>query len=252
MPELLQISYSPWSEKARWALDVSGFAYTKRAYLPLLGEPALRRLLGQWRGPVAAPVLRDGERVIAGALDIARYAAEKTGNTRLFPKGEEARVLHYVALSNQGLAAGRALGLRRVLASPEALVELAPRQLQRLPRVAQAFSRVGVRYIYRKYGGHRNAPAVHERILTEALDALRFGLSETLSRAEPRTLLPELSYADIAMAQLLGSVRSPSDGPRMGPASRAAFESPDLAARYADLLGWRDALYAHHRRPRAR
>ena len=252
MPELLQISFSPWSEKARWALDVSGFTYTKRAYQPLIGEPALRRLLKQWRGPVSVPVLRDGERVIAGTLDIVRYAAAQTGDTRLFPKGEEARVLHYAALSDKGMEAGRALAMRRVIASPDALIELAPRPLQRLPRVAQALGGVGARYVMHKYGGHRDAPAVHERTLTDALDALRFGLSESESRAEPRTLLRELSFADIAMAQLLVSVRPPTDGPRMGPALRAAFESPELAARYADLLGWRDALYAHHRRPRAR
>lgn len=252
MPELLQISFSPWSEKARWALDLSGIAYTKRAYQPLLGEPALRLLLRQWRGTVSVPVLRDGSRVIAGALDIARHAAEKSGDSRLFPKGAEARVLHYAAVSDHGMAAGRALSMRRVIASPEALTELAPRPLRRHPRLAQTLAGVGARYVLRKYGGHRDAPAVYERTLTDALDALRSGLAESASRAEPRTLLPELSYADIAMAQLLVFVGPPSEGLRMGPAGRAAFASPKLADRYADLLGWRDALYAHHRRPRAR
>ena len=252
MPELLQLPYSPWSERARWALDLTGVAYTTRTYQPLIGELGLRRLLHKWRGPVGAPVLRDGPSVIAGGLDIARHAAARSGDARLFPPGEEARVLHYAALSDRGLSAGRALAMRRVLASPAAQIELVPRPLQRSPRAARALGALGTHYVLRKYEGDREAPAAYERTLTETLDALRFGLAESTSRADPRTLLAELSYADIAMAQVLVFVQPPSVGLRMGPACRAAFELPALADRYADLVGWRDALYAHCRGPRAR
>jgi hypothetical protein len=42
MTELLALPYSPWSEKARWALDVRGVPYDYRRYQPVLGELALR------------------------------------------------------------------------------------------------------------------------------------------------------------------------------------------------------------------
>jgi glutathione S-transferase len=35
---------------------------------------------------------------------------------------------------------------------------------------------------------------------------------------------------------------------RLGPASREAWTNPRLAADYADLVAWRDRLYARHRR----
>jgi len=38
MTELVGIPFSPWSEKARWALDVRRVPYRKVTYAPLLGE----------------------------------------------------------------------------------------------------------------------------------------------------------------------------------------------------------------------
>ena len=83
-----------------------------------------------------------------------------------------------------------------------------------------------------------------------SIDQLRAALRESPSRENPRTLLADLSYADIAMAQVVASVRFPSAGLRLGSAGRAAFESPRLAELYPDLIGWRDALYAHYRFPK--
>ena len=61
MPELLGLPYSPWSEKARWALDARRVPYREVTYAPLLGEPALRLKLKRWRGNVTVPVLTDDE-----------------------------------------------------------------------------------------------------------------------------------------------------------------------------------------------
>ncbi|MET0343174.1 MAG: glutathione S-transferase N-terminal domain-containing protein [Polyangiales bacterium] len=249
MPELLEIPFSPWSEKARWALQITGVQYTSRVYRPLIDELALRKLLGRWSGRVSVPVLRDGDAIVEGSLEIARWADRATGGGLLFPVGEEARVVNYSDLSERAMAAGRALGLPRLLASPEALLEMVPRPLRARPRVATALASFGVRRTLRKYQGHRRTPEESLREVTDALDVLRYDLAQSPSRGEPRTLLAELSYADVAMAGVLVCVRPPSSGIRMGPASRAAFELPGLAARYADLLGWRDALYARYRRP---
>lgn len=39
---------------------------------------------------------------------------------------------------------------------------------------------------------------------------------------------------------------------RLGPATRAVWTQPALAAEFADLLAWRDGLYAAHRPGRTR
>jgi glutathione S-transferase len=37
MIELVAVPYSPWSEKARWALDHHALPYRETAYQPLIG-----------------------------------------------------------------------------------------------------------------------------------------------------------------------------------------------------------------------
>ena len=85
MRELYEIPFSPWSEKARWALQLCGVPYVSRAYQPLISELKLRRMLKRWGGKVTVPVLRDGALVIDGSYEIARYAdAHSTSAQRAF------------------------------------------------------------------------------------------------------------------------------------------------------------------------
>jgi glutathione S-transferase len=65
MTELLALPFSPWSEKARWALDARGVPYDYRRYQPILGEPALRAKLRRARGPVTVPVLTTIDGVVS-------------------------------------------------------------------------------------------------------------------------------------------------------------------------------------------
>jgi glutathione S-transferase len=74
------------------------------------------------------------------------------------------------------------------------------------------------------------------------LDALRAGLKGR------DNLLDGFSYADVAMAVVLQMV-SPVDSGyiRLGPERRRAWTEPVLAKDYADLVEWRDRLYAARR-----
>lgn len=249
MPELIHLSFSPWSEKARWALDLCGVEYRAREYLPVLGELELRRLLRRPRGQVTVPLLRDGERVFSDSYTIACYANDRSTGRKLIPPGQEARVAHYNALSERGMAAARALMLPRLLSAGDALAELVPKPLRKVRSLAAKLAGASVRRTLRKYGGHLGSAEEHERIVCEVLDTLREDLARSDSRAQPRTLLAELSYADIAMAQVVSCIRPPGQGVRIGRAMRAAFDDAKLAERYADLVAWRDALYARYRRP---
>ena len=65
--------------------------------------------------------------------------------------------------------------------------------------------------------------------------------------SQPKTILGSFSFADIAAAQVLGFVSPPSFGLKLGKASARGFTDPELAAEYADLVAWRDALYEAHR-----
>lgn len=247
MPELLGIPFSPWSEKARWALQARGVRYDERVYAPLVGEPLLRLKLRKWTGTVTVPVLTDDDgRVFADSTDIARWADARGNGPTLFPSELDAKVAHFIELSEQGLAAGRALSLVRMLASPDALREMVPKTLRRpLGPIAARVGAVGIQRTLRKYGADRSERAKQEAALISVLDELRATLAE--AHGTPKTLLGQFTFADIAMAQVLAFVEPPRFGLRIGKASRATFSDAPLRDRYADLTAWRDALYDAYR-----
>jgi glutathione S-transferase len=251
MVELLGLVYSPWTEKARFALDARRVRFRFRGYTPLLGEPGLRLKTRRPTGTVTVPVLtRDDGEVLADSLAIARWADTQGAGPRLFPPGREAEVVKFVDLSERALAAGRGLSLLRMLDDGEALKEMVPKALRRpLGPVATALGRAGVKRTLAKYGVRGDAREPHEAELGRCLDALRAALAAAPAPegAGPRTLLGGLTFADLAMAQAHAFVEPPAFGLRLGHASRRSFTDPALSARYADLVTWRDALYEAHR-----
>lgn len=252
MPSLLAIPFSPWSEKARWALDARHVRYSYRHYMPLLGEPMLRLKLRKWSGPVTVPVLIDDDgRTFADSADIARWADGRGEGPVLFPAAHERELARFVEMSERGLAAGRGLSLRRVEKDEEALGEMIPKNLRKpLGRLGVHVGAFGIRRTLRKYGASSVAVDAQERALVAVLEELRASLPSTPVPGEPKTLLGTFTFADVAMAQVLAFVEPPKFGLRIGPANRRSFGDPKLAARFADLVQWRDALYEKYR-PRA-
>ena len=248
MNELLGLPYSPWSEKAKWALDARKVPYRFRHYQPLLGEPALRMRTGRWRGNVTVPVMTDERGMVYDdSAKIARFADTLGEGPVLFPKEHEAAIEHWIDVSERALAAGRVLSLRRTLEDPEALKELVPRGMRALGPVASGIGGMGVRRTLSKYGADAASVQEHLRALRAALDELRDALAKSPSTTAPRTILAAFSFADIAAAQILAFVTPPAFGLKLGRASRRGFTDPALAKEYADLIAWRDALYEAYR-----
>lgn len=240
LSELLGLPYSPWTERARWALDVRGVAYEKRLYSPLLGEPALRRKLGRWRGVVSVPVLTDDDgNVIGDSIAIARWANERGSGPDLFPAELDGAIAKLIEVADRGLGAGRALSLIRLLRDDEGLLEMVPRALRRVPG-ARALSAAGVKRTLRKYRGLRDETAARAE-LASVLDEVRGAL------AGPTLLGGRFTFADIAVAQALAFVEPPAFGLKLGAATRRSFCDDVLRERYRDLVEWRDALYETYR-----
>lgn len=242
-PTLIHLPYSPWSERARWALDARGITYARRHYQPVLGEPELRWRLRRWTGPVSVPVLLTETGPIADSWEIARWADARGAGPQLVPAAL-GDLEHWIERSQRGMAAGRMLSLRRVLEVPAALDELTPPFARSLGTVGRSMIRAGVRRTLRKYAPPRDE-GDHQRTLCDVLDELR-------AAVRGPTLLAAFSYADITMAQVLVFVRPPDPRfLRAGPVNRELLGDPDLANRYADLVTWRDQLYATYRAPAA-
>lgn len=236
---LYWIPFSPWSQKARWALRHHRVSYRSKLFLPMVGTLGLRRATGRWRGPLTVPCWIGDEGVLMDSLAIARRAEALGDGLPLFPAGHEAEIEAWNTRSEAMLAAGRALTTHSVAQDPKALVESVPPPFGRLPGIGKGFGALGVRYLARKYGFAETDLDSHTTTLVAGLDALRAGLEGR------ETLLDRFSYADITMALALQFVQ-PTAWQPVGPASRPHWTRPALAAEYADLIAWRDRIIAAH------
>lgn len=241
---LVALSFSPWSEKARWALDHHSVSYREIEHVPLFGEPLLRLRARTLRGRVTVPLLVDGGEVFMDSWNIARYAERVGKGTPLFVDDPHQSIETWNKRSDMVLSSGRALLLRRVIRKPEALQEaLPPFMPQRLrPRLRFA-SKLGAVYLSFKYETQALDPATHRARIERGLVALRAAL-----QGPDGYLLGSFSYADIAMAVALQVIEPVSDQYlRIGPHTRLCWTDPDFAEDFSDLLAWRDRIYAKHR-----
>lgn len=245
--KLFGISFSPWTEKARWALDYHRIDYKFEEYLPIVGELRLRVLMRKPTGRVTVPVLKD-DRWYTDSFDIARHADRIGSGDRLMPEDKLGEVAAWNARSEAALAAGRAIMMLRMAGDPEMIKAVIPKGVPAvLDPLLMPVARKGLESVIVKYR-MREGEGVHESAVTEVLDALAAAVSP-----EQPYLLGKFSYADIAMAAVLQGV-SPVDEAFMpvGLGGREAWENRAVAARYPGLLKWRDEIYARHRRPAGR
>ena len=234
---------SPWSEKARWALDHRGVPYSYAEYLPMLGELPLRVRAGKMRGKITVPILFDGERVLDDSFAIARFADASGSGARLFPHAHEAAIVGWNAKSDALLTSGRALVLRKLAEDREAQRESLPSFVPGAVRGASAFvAETAARYLAKKHGTSDADLDASTRAIDDVLAGLRAALGGKTY------LLGEFSYADIAMAVGLQMVAPVANAfVPLGPATRRCWSVPSLASKYTDLVAWRDELYAKHR-----
>ena len=249
MRVLTAIPFSPWSEKARWALDHHQVDYREAPFMPVFGELALRLEMRRPFGRVTVPVLHDGPRWYTDSFDIARRAEEIGRGAPLFPSNELEEIRAWNQRSESALAAGRAILMRSWASTPELALAALPNGLPPPFKALLApFGRRRLEAFMAKYE-IREGDYSHEAVLTAELD----GLEQALSGR--RYLIGEsFSYADIAMALTLQQVSpvDPSFIVRMSGLDPSGMHIDAFKRRYIGLIAWRDALYARHRRPDAK
>ena len=247
---LFGLHYSPWTERARWALDHHRVGYRYREHLPLLGEPLLRwRARGRAAGPATVPLLRVDGQVLCDSAAILRYAESVAGGEALIDAdadadaNADAELSAWIAKADAVLAKVRVRVTRRTLADPQALEEAAGAALPRaLAFAARPMAATAARFLARKHGF---SPAGASEVDGESLRRWLDGLRE---RLDGRPYLgSRFGAADIVAATLLQAVEPWLP---LGQATRRVWRDAALAERYADLLAWRDGLYAAHRHPR--
>lgn len=245
-PRLYAIYYSPWSERARWALDYHDIDYRYREHVPFLGERLLRFRAGSNRSgkKATAPLLVLGDERINDSFDIASYADRVGAREPLIE--DRALAAEWRDRIERGLGAARSCVTGRVLRDSDALRESAmavsPAVFAGLFR---PLARHGAGYIARKYRMDLEDEPANRQVMREVLTSIREALDGREHMAGER-----LSLVDIMATNLVQCVR-PVQVPHMNlpPATFACWRSEELERDFADLVNWRDELYARARHP---
>ena len=245
---LTALSFSPWSEKARWALDHHHLDYKEEPFVPLVGELALRLRMQRFSGRVTVPVLQDGLTWFTDSFDIARYADRLGQGPRLFPDDRLAEISEWNQRSEAALAAGRALLMLAMENDAKFALGLLPiKPPAVLKPLLVPIAKKGVQAFIKKYR-MRDAAGQHQAVFTGELERLAKAV------AGRRYLLGDsLTYADIAMTTVVQGI-SPVDERYLArvPGAGNNPQAAELQRRYAELVAWRDQLYTLHRKPRNR
>lgn len=240
MNTLYGIFYSPWTQRARWALDHHGVVYRYREHAPMLKERALARRARKAgiTGTATVPLLITASGGRGDSWAIIRYADEIGSGASL--RSTDPAIAAWVEELEPLFAQTRVRVTGRTLRDRKALTEAAATAVPGfLAPLARPVAAMGARYLARKYAFDPTAE--------EDLSDLRGALDRVRAQLDGGDYLFEgFSAADIVTACLLNGVQPHSSLP-FGPATFAAWHVPALAEAYADLIGWRDRLFAAHR-----
>jgi glutathione S-transferase len=243
--ELIAISYSPWSEKARWALDHHRLPYREIEYIPMLGAPWLRWKTGL-AGRKAVPILLHNGEATLDSYEIARLVDGIGGCETLFPEKHLEAIRKLNSISENLLGAARTLLIRRLLNDTDALLEAVPPPLRIAKPLAVPLAKIGTWYIQRKHSTDVVSDDQAVKQIAASLQRLRASLSGK------DTFFERFSFADIIGAACINAIKPVStEFITLGDATRRCWTRDDIAGEFADLVTWRDKVYQNHRDPAA-
>ena len=249
LPELVGISYSPWTEKARWALDYCQVPYSYSEHTILLSMPKLSKRLKKPGKEITIPLLIAENGPILDSFEIALFADAHKNNpdqSPLFPADQLYEIKHLNMLCETVLDATRALVIQNILKNPQALQDSLPRAIPRFVRPPLKFmARLGTRYISKAFEVEEKSEAAHRLALTQGI----FLLDRAWKKAGSRFMAGDhFTYADILLATTLQGVAPVKDTfISLTPALREVWSQPELAREMQDLTTWRDELYLRYR-----
>lgn len=180
---------------------------------------------------------------LGDSFAIAQEADRRGREEPLVPLDLMADVTAWNERAERLMRAGRARILEQTELRKDVQLESLPQELPLpLRRILAPTVRVGTAHLRKKYA----VRAVPDAELEVELATIR----EAIAGAPGRPLLGRFTLADIAIATALQAVRPHATEPAgLLHAQRDAWERPELAARWEDVLAWRDAMVS--RRPRA-
>jgi glutathione S-transferase len=235
---LYAMPYSPWSERARFALLHHRLPFEEREHTPVLGELGLRLRARKLSGRVTVPLFVHDGQTIMDSIAIAEHADRIGSGRRLIPEPLRKLIHALNARIEPMFEAARARAIETTLSDDEAARDLAPPRLRNLPLAISA-SRLGARFIRWK----------HPTPSTAITESLRAGLQEIRSALGKRSYVHgTFSYADIIAVTAIQCIAPASERYiPLNPIQRRTWTHQTLTTEFPDLIQWRDTLYQKHR-----
>jgi glutathione S-transferase len=245
---LIDLAFSGWSEKARWALDWKGIPFERVEYMPVIGDLRLWRRTGQAEVPV---LLTETGAAIPDSTRIALHLEDTVPEPRLLPArpAERAEALRWQDWAGDTLSTtARAIIGASLAADPAAQLELLPPGAPWLLRAAgRIVAPAGVRVFRWQYDLTRHAVASARARVPGLLETLE----QSLARGKRFLVGDSFSLADLAVASALLLLEPPADEylPRpMPPALRRAYTYAPARLDYGGVFAWRDEMYRRFRK----
>jgi glutathione S-transferase len=240
--------FSPWTEKARWALEHHGIAFDYDEYTPLMSEPWLRIRARRLRGPVSVPYLlaRDGSLSLGDSFAIAREADRRAGANELVPPDLDEEITQWNDRAERLMRAGRAQILAKTEEDKEVAMESLPSHIPKALRSTLSGTvRLGTSYLRKKY----KVEPIPDEALEADLQTIREVIERNSGKGKCQGLVKNrFTLADIAIITALQAIRPHKTEPvGLAPAQRKAWSRPELASRFEDVLSWRDEMLSRHR-----
>ncbi|MEM7184960.1 MAG: glutathione S-transferase N-terminal domain-containing protein [Spirochaetota bacterium] len=236
------LSYSAWTERAKWALDFYQISYQFEEYIPMLGEIPLRMRLGKWKGNVSVPVLFHEGGAVEDSLDISLYAESQKINKDLF-SGDEKRIVDFTRRLDFYTNILRLRTTQRIRRNYRALEEHVPDFVPNFLKFSGVpLSYLGTSYILSKY-------KPQDSLENTSLQQVRSYLLEIRSILQQKPyIFDDFSFADISLATFFQFILPVSQTYIfLDTATRQCWIEKDLSDEFADLVAWRDQLYQKFR-----
>ena len=238
MSTLYGIAQSPWTHRARWALEHHHVRYDYHEHLPMLGEVLLRRKAKAKKASVPLLVDPEGEPVM-GSFAIAKHAEQVGKGEPLFPKEAADAVAKWNDVAEKITNAGRVDTLRKLKVDRDTQRDSLPGFFPGVVRsVLAPTAALASSFLLSKYDLPEDFDV--EKTLQAGYEEVRKGL------AGKEHLLGKFTYADIAVATALQTLR-PHPSAQLGPGTSKAWSHAKLADEFSDLVAWRDRIYEKYR-----
>lgn len=243
MNEFIGMYFSPWTERAKWALDYHQAPYKYVEYTTLLGEPLLRLKAGKAVGKISVPLLIMPHEKVNDSFDIAVYSDGTSKKEPLVPSAHHAEIKDWTESAELALYSARLRATRRIQASSEALADRLPSYTPKaLSKAFVPMAYVATEYILRKY-----------QLEDDADEKLLRNMDEFFGKADKalsgrKFVFDHFSFADIVIATAVQAI-TPVDNKYiyLGLPSRKCMCEPSLAEKYPSLIKWRDEVYEQYR-----